>query len=207
MHSQSVSLDIIGKLDDYSKDKYKLIAEAMVEQDPVIREKLIVSGTIFFPYLDKFINNLNKKISSPECALLLREAYYEKFFNNLEHNLEYTYSSILYRKEEYLGDDELLSRYMDKYINLDIKRVFGITIIEYMNLTPREFDILNKKAEAYAKAQSEELRKIHSADDNKGKQKDINSVSKQMVKNPKAAGKALGGNAVAAFEDLVGGEL
>lgn len=164
--------------------KNDLLQLALKTEDTKEREKLLIESSVYFPYLKPFISNVKEMLSSPESALLLRDAYYDNFLSKKDDPVEHSFASILYRKEEYVGDEEILGKYIDKYIRLDIKRLFGITFIEYMSLTPRDFFILNNKAEEYVRIQSEEMRKLQASVDDNVKRHEKMGKNAKMPKMP-----------------------
>ena len=87
------------------------------------------------------------KVSSPEAALILAENYVRLHFAPTDVGAENALGAVIWRDEE---DPSLISPYEDfvmEYVRLEIKKHFGYTLDEYLELSFYEASILKKQAE------------------------------------------------------------
>ena len=81
----------------------------------------------------------NVKRSSTESALILREVYDDVLgLTTDDPELENAFSQVLFREEEDISDFNSLLGAVNEFIALDMAKHLGISIKEYLDLTPRE---------------------------------------------------------------------
>ena len=97
--------------------------------------------------LDNLASSLTRKLTSPEAALLLAENYAKQFYEQADPDAEYVLGAVMWRDEE---DPSLLSPYktmISEYVKLEIRKHFGYTLNEYLNLSLYEASVLREQAE------------------------------------------------------------
>lgn len=106
--------------------------------------------------LDSLIGNGSRKLSSPEAALLLAENYARVNFKPKDIDTEKALGAVLWREEE---DSSIISPFRGfvlEYAMFEIKKYFGLSLEEYLNLNFYEVDIIkmcaNKLREEFLKA-------------------------------------------------------
>lgn len=96
--------------------------------------------------LDSLAGNGTHKLSSPEAALLLAENYAKINFKPKDIEAENILGAVLWRDEE---DPTFISPYKSvifEYTSYDIKKYFGYTLKEYLELNLYEVGILKSCA-------------------------------------------------------------
>ena len=96
--------------------------------------------------LDSLIGTGTRKLSSPEAALLLAENYCKMNFRPKEIDVEAALGAVLWREEE---DPSFIVPYNDiiaEYTAYEIKKYFGYTLNEYLNLNMYEVSVIKKMA-------------------------------------------------------------
>lgn len=95
-------------------------------------------------------------MSGPESALLLRELFDNEFYKS--HNSgpdAYYFGAVIKRQEEKLDDYNSFKAYIEEYHKVGIKKYYGLTLMEYLDLTPYEKNILCDQAAWFAKEELE----------------------------------------------------
>ncbi len=94
---------------------------------------------------------LNRRLTSPESALLLADMYageylYDKRFERRLSIEETIFGPILYRESETTYEFNQLDTILEEYIQFDILKMYGLSLDKYMELTRYERMIITKKA-------------------------------------------------------------
>ena len=117
------------------------------------------------------VGSRSTNLSSPEAALLLAENYARVNFKPTNIDAENSMGAILWRDEE---DPSIISPFEDiilEYTSLEMKKYFGLTLNDYLELNNYEVDTLKK----VAKKLKEEYDKI-----TKSVQKDVANERNKM---------------------------
>lgn len=85
------------------------------------------------------------KLNAYEAIMVLRETYANHFIKSNKRNTfeNYAYGTIMKYDEEDIN--KYVNRYeatLDEYLRHDVKKYFGLTIEEYLNLTFNEKDLM-----------------------------------------------------------------
>lgn len=95
-------------------------------------------------------------MSSPESALFLREIFDNEFYKLKTSGPDvYYFGSVIKRQEEKIDDYNSFKSYIEEYHKVGIKKYFGLTVIEYLDLTPYEKNTLCDQAAGFAKEELE----------------------------------------------------
>lgn len=94
-----------------------------------------------------FASLYSDKMSSPEIALFLREQYDSHYFPEVESPSTIAFGPTLYRKEEDPHYHTPLKEMMANYSRAEIKRFFGFTLDEWLDLTLFEATTFLEQAE------------------------------------------------------------
>jgi len=113
-------------------------------------------------YLENAILSVNKKLSSIESKLLLTDLYNGVYGDIKDPNslVETVFSTTLYRESESTQNYTDYGSYLKEYIIYDFKGIYNISVLEYLNLTLYEKDVMieiakeeiNKREEIAAEA-------------------------------------------------------
>ena len=102
-------------------------------------------------FLDSYIPKIKQVLSSPESAVLLYDLWdiehtKGKCLDKEDKHAEHAFSTVMKRKSENAVEGSIYSQMVDLYLRADIKRWFNISILEWLNLTIVERDMLLKHA-------------------------------------------------------------
>lgn len=116
-------------------------------------------------YVDDLIALDIPKLSSPESALLLSESYDEAYIDikpltEEDKMSEYIFGVMKYREQEDPTDFTQYGNIVDEYLNLNIKKFYGLTISEYLDLPFSSKEMLVLKARDAMEKLSQELSDI-----------------------------------------------
>ena len=89
---------------------------------------------------------VTESLTSPESALFLNDIYDKEFIKPMRNIEEYVFGAVLKRDEESVEPYTSIDSTLDEYIYFDIKKIFNLSIIEYMNLSLYEKNKLLYKA-------------------------------------------------------------
>jgi len=117
-------------------------------------------------YIDDVLYLVERTISSPECAFFLRGLYNNEY--NIKENsaIEDVFGSVLYRSTEDPYQYTSLDNHIDDYVDLEIKKVFQMSLEDYLNTTHFFKHRLKKKAIDVMEKQSQELDEMRNQTDN-----------------------------------------
>lgn len=132
-----------------------------------------------YNYFKETITKINKKMSAPESALVMRTIYDQRYFlaaAQKSKSLQEMYlGSVLFRKNEELSDFSMFNKLLKDYKRNEIKQCLGLTIREYLNLTPYEKYMMDKFAISWTK----EMAKIMQDQQHQSDER-LNSYRKSM---------------------------
>lgn len=103
---------------------------------------------------------INKRLTSPESALLLRDLFHKAYCPPESSNIETVFGASVRRQNENIDDFLSFQTFFDEYIEFDIKKFFGLTIAEFFDLTLYEKDALINKAISHMKKINEEMKRM-----------------------------------------------
>lgn len=131
-------------------------------------------------YVDTLIEQDIPKLTSPESALLLSESYDDTYITNKvtsgpDYMAEYLFGVMKYREQEDPTDFTQYGSLVDEYLGLNIKKFFGLTITEYLDLPFSSRDILLVKAREAMENLNKEMDNINQDIKNKNKQPSLNN--------------------------------
>jgi len=87
-------------------------------------------------------------LSSPESALLLSDIYDNEFNLTEQGNpIDDMLGPVLYRRAEDVSEYTSYDSLIDIYLKFDIQKFFGLTLIEFTDLTKSRIKLLVNKAE------------------------------------------------------------
>lgn len=109
-------------------------------------------------------------MSSPESALFLYDIYDNNYFPGIISGDKIAFGSVLYRDEEDPYLHTSLKEILNQYTRADIKKFFGYTLAEYLDLSLFEASLLLEQSEKM----KEELSKV------------MNNVKKDVINNTRA---------------------
>lgn len=128
-------------------------------------------------YIDELIKSNVGKLSSPESALLLNDSFDETYFNKSKDTMsEYYFGVMLARPEEDPTEFTQYGTLVDEYLNLNIKKYYGLTISEYLDLPFSSREILLLKAKDVTEKLNAEAEEINKNITNKQKQVNPSSL-------------------------------
>ena len=78
--------------------------------------------------------------------MILNTIYDNEFNLKYDSNTEKVFGPVLFRESESLTDYHYYKDLLLMYSNLDIRKVFGLSLNEYLNQTPYARDIMNDTA-------------------------------------------------------------
>lgn len=117
-------------------------------------------------FLVDYTNRRGKSIGNPD---LFRKALYERYFNVEKLGATITkpetcYSGTLYLETERVDDvivrpNRTFTSIMKDFINLEIHVAFGLSLKEYMDLTPKDIIAMNSVARDRIRENKEQLKK------------------------------------------------
>lgn len=135
-------------------------------------------------YIDNLIKSNIGKLSSPESALLLNDSYDETYFNKTKDNIsEYYFGVMLARPEEDPTEYTQYGTLVDEYLNLNIKKYYGLTITEYLDLPFSSREMLLLKAKDVTEKLNAEADEINKNVANKQKQVNASSFDLEEMFN------------------------
>lgn len=135
-------------------------------------------------YIDELIKSNVGKLSSPESALLLNDSYDETYFKkNKDSVSEYYFGVMLARPEEDPTDFTQYGTMVDEYLNLNIKKYYGLTISEYLDLPFSSREMLLTKAKEVTEKLNAEADEINNNITNKQKQVNTSSFDLEEMFN------------------------
>lgn len=106
--------------------------------------------------LDSLIGRGSHRLSSPEAALLLAENYAKMNFKPKDIDSENSFGAVLWRDEEDPSYVSPFKNFILEYAMYEIKKYFGYTLNEYLNLNFFEAELIkdcaNKLREEFLKA-------------------------------------------------------
>lgn len=130
-----------------------------------------------FEFIPEKSRELKEKLSSPDAEVLLRELYDirfikgdEKFLSLYNNNIteeEHAFRPVMYREEENAIVCTELDNIVTEYASLNIKKYFGYTLEDYLNLTPMLRNVITNKANELITKETQGMEDI---------QKDINNL-------------------------------
>ncbi|EPU3828945.1 hypothetical protein ACVWU4_000926 [Campylobacter coli] len=131
-----------------------------------------------FNFIPEKSRELKERLSSPDAEVLLRELYDIKFikgdskFESLYNSSrvteeEHAFRPVMYREEENAVVCTELENIVTEYAALNIKKYFGYTLEDYLNITPMLRNILTHKANELITKETQGMEAI---------QKDINNL-------------------------------
>lgn len=101
-----------------------------------------------FSHIDAILNLINKRTSPVNTRLILTELYLDGLkLNKYSPDVEDVFDKILYRPEENVTNYNMLEVMLEKYVNNNIQKYFGINVNEFLALTKPESDMYIKIAE------------------------------------------------------------
>ena len=129
--------------------------------------------------VDKLYENVKKrkaKLSSPDAALALRELYDSAMgLTSHDLNAEDAYAQVLYREGEDITFYNSLASIIVEFIALDMHKILGISIRDYLEATPREVDLYHKYCEERVKAMNAAVQDMQ--EETKRKQKEAQQTA------------------------------
>ena len=135
-------------------------------------------------YIDNLIKSNIGKLSSPESALLLNDSYDETYFNKTKDSVsEYYFGVMLARPEEDPTEYTQYGTLVDEYLNLNIKKYYGLTITEYLDLPFSSREMLLLKAKDVTEKLNAEADEINKNVTNKQKQVNASSFDLEEMFN------------------------
>lgn len=112
--------------------------------------------------------DIDKKITSPQSALLLSDMYDELIIEVDQKNLEeQVFGCVLLRKEEEHEDFVRYKYILEEYIAYNIKRYTGLTLEEYLNLNVYESKMYKKTCLKMMEKDSEVMSDVERDSDKK----------------------------------------
>jgi len=113
-----------------------------------------------FNYISEAILKVHEKLPSPTTKLLLRSLYAKSFFYIGDSIDEYILGPVLIRKEESIADHDSTPDAIYEYYKREIKKFFGLSLAEYLDLNMVEKEYLVKASERIMLELSKEHAKI-----------------------------------------------
>lgn len=99
-------------------------------------------------YLEDIVYKVKTILSSPESALLLSDIYDSEFkLTVVDDPIDNMLGPVLYRAGEDVFDYTSYSSLVDIYLRFDILKFFGISLLEFTDLTKEKVRLLVNKAE------------------------------------------------------------
>lgn len=117
-------------------------------------------------------------MTSPESALFLRELFDNKFYKNTDDPAVYFFGSVIKRPEEKLDDYNSFKSIIEEYHKVGIKKYFGLTIKDYLELTSYEKNTLCDQAAGFAKEELEIAKQA--ARDHNNDLKDLHNANNDL---------------------------
>lgn len=122
-------------------------------------------------YIDELIKSNVGKLSSPESALLLTDSYDDTYITKSKDAVsEYYFGVMLARSQEDPTEFTQYGSLVDEYLNLNIKKYYGLTISEYLDLPFSSRELLLLKAKDVTEKLNAEAEEINKNITNKQKQ-------------------------------------
>ncbi len=112
--------------------------------------------------LIEFVLSL-KKTNLINARLVISE-YYEyktKIYNHVQETSKRPLSSIAFHDAEDITNNSLLEDSFKSYIKHDIKNIFGLNLVEYLNLPLDIINLMEKIAISEIKTKNSALSKLH----------------------------------------------
>jgi len=122
----------------------------MHSQDPKTRnvrhvlEQEIPSDTL--DQIERIAKSITKVLTSPESAILLQDLYYDRLNLTSVSEEENLIGPNLFKNEESFYSYTKYETLVDVYLKLEIKKFFGYSLDEFLDLTVYSRDILLEKA-------------------------------------------------------------
>lgn len=124
-------------------------------------------------YVKEIMIKVNRILSSPESALLLRDIYDDEFnlsSSTLEDKL---FGPMLYREQESPDDFISFENVIDVYLGYNIFKFFGLSLDAFLSMTRYSRNVIIEKAKEHMLSISNELDSI----------KDKNNISNNELNN------------------------
>jgi len=127
------------------------------------------NSPINIDYITSIEHNINIVLNSVDTAILYRDLYDAHFELTSHSSEDKLIGPVLYREQESIDGYTTYEDLIDLYVLRDIKKFFGYTLDEFLNLSRYARIVIVEKAEKHMERLSEQMQLLsENQDSNKG---------------------------------------
>ena len=135
------------------------------------------NSPINIDYITSVAHNINVVLNSVDTSILYKDLY-DTHFDLSNHSLEdKLIGPVLYREQESISEYTTYEDLIDLYVLRDIKKFFGYTLDEFLNLSRYARMVIVEKAEKHMEKLSEQMQLLS---ENQNSNKDAGSYSDEL---------------------------